>query len=147
MLRAACIDKVGMEAHLPGMAGASDKLKQMTRMIILETDRPWALRQAIMACSNGGIVSVIGIYGGFIDKFSMGVVVNRGLTIRSGQTPVQRYLKPLLERIVRGDIDSSFVISHRLPLEQVPDGYSKFRRNEDECTKVVLKPAAAYNVQ
>ncbi|MDZ4797987.1 MAG: zinc-binding dehydrogenase [Bryobacteraceae bacterium] len=120
----ACIDAVGMEAHLPGMAGAYDKLKQMT---MLETDWPWALRQAIMACRNGGIVSVIGIYGGFIENFSMGVVVNRGLTIRSGQTPVQRYMKPLLE--------------------QAPDGYSKFLHKEDECTKVVLKPGATYTVQ
>jgi len=134
----ACIDAVGLEAH--GHAGlyAYDRAKQA---MMLETDRPLALREAIMACRSGGIVSVIGVYGGFIDKFPMGVVVNRGLTIRSAQTPVQHYMKPLLERIQKGQIDPSFVITHRLPIDQGPNGYETFLQKEDECMKVVLKAA------
>ncbi len=115
----ACIDAVGMEAHAPGFLGAYDRAKQAVR---LETDRPIALREAIMACRNGGTVSVIGVYGGFIDKFPAGSMMNRSITIKTGQCHVQRYLKPLLERIQKGEIDPSFVITHRLPLEQAPDG-------------------------
>lgn len=137
----ACIDAVGMEAHMPGVAGMYDRVKQATMQ---ETDRPQVLRQAIMSCRNGGVVSVIGVYGGLIDKFPMGAVVNRGLTIRAGQCHVQRYLKPLLEHIVRGDIDPSFVISHTMPLEQAPEGYSKFLNKEDECIKIVLKPGQVH---
>ncbi len=133
----ACIDAVGMEAHGIGLDYAYDRAKQAVR---LETDRPVALRQAIMACRNGGTVSVIGVYGGFIDKFPMGAVMNRSLTIKSGQCHVQRYMRPLLERIQRGEIDPSFVITHRLPLEQAPLGYDLFKNKEDECVKVVLKP-------
>ena len=106
----ACIDAVGMEAHHPGVIGAYDRAKQA---LMLETDRPHALREAIMACRNGGTVSVVGVYGGFIDKFPMGAVMNRSLTIRTGQTHVQRYMRPLLERIREGEIDPSFVITHR----------------------------------
>jgi threonine dehydrogenase-like Zn-dependent dehydrogenase len=106
----------------------------------LETDRPIALRQAIMACRNGGTVSVIGVYGGFIDKFPMGSLMQRSITIRSGQCHVQRYMKPLLEHIKKGDIDPTFVISHRLRLEEAPNGYDMFLHKEDECTKVVLTP-------
>ncbi len=108
--------------------------------MMLETDRPVALRQAILACRNGGTVSVAGVYGGFIDKFPMGAVVNRALTIRSGQTHVQRYMKPLLERIEKGEIDPSFVITHRMSLSEAPDGYKTFLKKEDDCMKVVLKP-------
>jgi threonine dehydrogenase-like Zn-dependent dehydrogenase len=133
----ACIDAAGLEAHAPGLLGTYDTVKQAMR---LETDRPIVLRQAIMACKNGGTVSVIGVYGGFIDKFPMGSVMNRSLTIRTGQTHVHRYLKPLLERIQKGEIDPTFVISHRLPLEQAPEGYAMFVKKQDECTKVVLKP-------
>jgi threonine dehydrogenase-like Zn-dependent dehydrogenase len=133
----ACIDAVGMEAHSPGLQYKYDRAKQMMR---LENDRPIALRQAIMACRNGGTVSVIGAYGGFIDKFPMGSVMNRALTIRAGQCHVQRYMKPLLERIKKGEIDPTFVISHRLSLEDAPAGYDMFLHKEDECTKVVLKP-------
>ena len=133
----ACIDAVGMEAHSPGLQYKYDRAKQMMR---LENDRPIALRQAIMACRNGGIVSVVGVYGGFIDKFPMGSVMNRALTIRSGQCHVHRYMKPLLERIKKGEIDPTFVISHRLSLEDAPKGYDMFLHKEDECTKVVLKP-------
>jgi threonine dehydrogenase-like Zn-dependent dehydrogenase len=133
----ACIDAVGMEAHVPGPLYAYDRVKQMTR---LEPDRPYALREAIMSCRSGGTVSVIGVYGGFVDKFPMGTIVNRSLTLKSGQAHVQRYMRPLMERIERGDIDPSFVISHRLPLSQAADGYHMFRDKQDECTKVVLKP-------
>jgi threonine dehydrogenase-like Zn-dependent dehydrogenase len=131
-----CIDAVGMEGHAHGAIGAYDKLKQALR---LETDRPTTLRQAIMNCRNGGTVSIPGVYGGFIDKMPMGAIVNRSLTLRSGQTHVQRYTRPLLERIQRGEFDPSFVISHRLKLEEAPRAYEMFRNKEDACTKVVLK--------
>jgi threonine dehydrogenase-like Zn-dependent dehydrogenase len=133
----ACIDAVGLEAHAPGITGAYDRAKQAVR---LETDRPIALRQAIMSCRNGGTVSVIGVYGGFIDKFPMGSVMNRSLTIRTGQTHVQRYLRPLLERIQKGEIDPSFVITHRMSLEDAPEGFAMFLNKQDECIKIVLKP-------
>jgi len=132
-----CIDAIGMEAHGPGLQYAYDRTKQA---LMLETDRPIALREAIMACRNGGNVSVIGVYGGFIDKFPMGSVMNRSLTIKTGQCHVQRYMQPLLERIQRGDIDPSYVITHRLPLEQAAEGYSTFLHKQDNCVKVVLKP-------
>ncbi len=132
-----CIDAVGMEAHAPGLTGAYDKVKQATK---LETDRPIALRQAIMSCRNGGTVSVIGVYGGFIDKFPMGAVVNRSLTIKSGQCHVQHYLQPLLERIQKGEIDPSFVITHRMSLEDAPKGFAIFNEKQDDCIKIVLKP-------
>ena len=92
-----------------------------------------------MACRSGGIVSVIGVYGGLIDKFPMGALMNKGLTIRSGQCHVQRYLKPLLEHIQRGDIDPSFVITHTMPLSEAPRGYDMFVNKLDNCEKVVLK--------
>ncbi len=133
----ACIDAVGMEAHAPGLTGAYDRVKQATRM---ETDRPIALRQAIMSCRNGGTVSVIGVYGGFIDKFPIGSVMNRSLTIRTGQCHVQRYLRPLLERIQNGEIDPGFVITHRMRLDEAPEGFAMFREKQDDCIKIVLKP-------
>jgi threonine dehydrogenase-like Zn-dependent dehydrogenase len=133
----ACIDAVGMEARGHGPAYLYDRTMQAMRM---ETDRPVALREAILACRNGGTVSVIGVYAGLVDKFPMGAVMNRSLTIRSGQAHVQRYMQPLLERIERGEIDPSFVVTHRMPLEQAPLGYKIFRDKEDECVKVVLKP-------
>ena len=132
-----CIDAVGMEAHGPGLLGAYDRMKQA---MMLETDRPYALRQAIQCCRNGGTVSVIGVYGGFIDKFPMGSVMNRSLTIKTGQAHVQRYMRPLLERIQRGDIDPSFIITHRMRLDDAPQGFSQFLQKEDECIKIVLKP-------
>lgn len=133
----ACIDAVGMESHAPGLLGAYDRAKQA---MMLETDRPIALREAIMACRNGGIVSVIGVYGGFIDKFPAGSMMNRSITIKTGQCHVQRYLKPLLELIQNGKIDPSFVITHRLPLDQAPHAFKMFRDKQDNCEKVVLKP-------
>ncbi len=134
----ACIDAVGLEAHQSNRAlRAYDRTKQAAR---LETDRPHALREAILSCRNGGTVSVIGVYGGFVDKFPMGSVMNRSLTIRAGQCHVQRYMRPLLDRIRNGEIDPSFVISHQLPLDQAPQGFEMFKNKEDNCTKIVLKP-------
>jgi len=133
----ACIDAVGMEAHKPGLLGAYDRTKQA---MMLETDRPHALREAILACANGGTVSIIGVYGGFIDKFPIGSIMNRSITIKSGQCHVQRYMKPLLERIKNGEIDPSFVITHRRRLDDAPEMYETFVNKEDECVKVVLKP-------
>jgi len=133
-----CIDAVGMEAehgHLP--IHAYDRVKQAAR---LETERPHALREAVLACRSGGILSVIGVYGGVIDKFPMGAVMNRSLTIKSGQCHVQRYLKPLLARIADGEIDPSFVVTHRMELGKAPEGYETFKHKRDECVKVVLKP-------
>ncbi len=134
-----CIDAVGLEGHSPGLMGAYDKVKTN---LFLETDRPVALREAILACRSGGTISVAGVYGGFIDKFPMGAIVNRSLTIRSGQTHVQRYMQPLLQLVVDGKIDPSFVITHRLPLTQAPMAYEKFCNKEDGFIKVVLDPAA-----
>lgn len=133
-----CIDAVGMEAHGTGAMALYDTVKQAIRM---ETGRPMVLRQAIAACRKGGKISVPGVYGGFIDKMPMGSFVNKGLTMKSGQTHVQRYLRPLLERIQKGEIDPSFVITHRLPLEDAPRAYKIFRDKEENCIKVVLKPA------
>ena len=134
----AVIDAVGMEGHHPVAAvNAYDHVKQATRM---ETERPHALREAILAVRNGGIVSVVGVYGGMLDKFPMGAVVNRSLTIKSGQCHVHRYLRPLYDRIRNGDIDPSFVVSHRLKLSDAPKGYKLFRDKLDECNKVVLTP-------
>ena len=132
-----CIDAVGMEAHADSVEYAYDLAKQTVK---LENDRPIALREAIQACRSGGTVSVIGAYSGFIDKFPMGTVMNRALTIRSGQAPVQRLMQPLLERIQRGEIDSSFVISHRMTLADAGKGYDMFLHKRDDCTKVVLSP-------
>jgi threonine dehydrogenase-like Zn-dependent dehydrogenase len=132
-----CIDAVGLEAHMPGMGYAYDRAKQA---LMLETDRPMALRQAIMSCRSGGTVSVVGVYGGFIDKFPMGSLMNRGLTIKTGQCHVQRYTRRLLEYIENGDIDPSFVITHHMPLDEAPRGFKLFVNKEDNCEKVVLHP-------
>jgi len=131
------IDAVGMEAHGHGALYAYDKVAQTTKMT---TDRPVALREAILACKNGGTVSVIGVYSGVIDKFPMGAVMNRSLTIKTGQAHVHRYMRPLLDRIERGEINPSFVITHTMRLDDAPLGYDKFLHKEDGCVKVVLKP-------
>jgi threonine dehydrogenase-like Zn-dependent dehydrogenase len=134
----AVIDAVGMEAwHGHGAVAAMDRVKQAAR---LETDRGLALRDAILACRPAGIVSVIGVYGGLMDKFPTGAFMNKGLTMRTGQCHVQRYLRPLYEHVKNGDIDPSFVITHRLPLGEAPNGYETFKHKQDECVKVVLKP-------
>jgi threonine dehydrogenase-like Zn-dependent dehydrogenase len=132
----ACIDAVGMEAHGHLPTYVYDRTKQA---LMLETDRPIALRQAIKACRNGGTVSVVGVYGGFIDKFPMGAVVNRSLTIRAAQCHVQRYLRPLLARITKGEIDPSFVITHRMNLKDAAKGFEMFLDKRENCEKVVLK--------
>ena len=132
-----CIDAVGLEAHSPGFHGAYDRAKQAMR---LESDRPSALREAIVNCRSGGTVSVPGVYGGLLDKFPFGTIVNRSLTIRAGQTHVQRYMRPLLERIQAGEIDPTFIITHRLPLDEAPHGFEIFNNKQDECLKVVLTP-------
>jgi len=134
----AAIDAVGLEATGHGVMYAYDRVKQAT---MLETDRPLALRQAIRSVRNGGIVSIAGVYGGFIDKFPIGAIVNRALTLRSGQCHVQRYIRPLLERIQKGDIDPSFIITHTLPLARAEEAYDLFVNRKDGCEKVVLKAA------
>jgi threonine dehydrogenase-like Zn-dependent dehydrogenase len=134
----ACIDAVGMEAHSPVPAlHAYDKAKQAAR---LESDRGHALREAILSCRNGGVVSVVGVYGGFLDKFPMGSLMNRSLTLKTGQCHVHRYLKPLLEHVREGRVDPTFVITHRMPLKDAPTAYRMFRDKEDGCNKVVLTP-------
>jgi threonine dehydrogenase-like Zn-dependent dehydrogenase len=132
-----CIDAVGMEAHVPGMIGAYDRVKQA---MMLEADRPHVFRQTLLACRKGGTVSVPGVYGGYDDKIPLGAFMNKGLTLKTGQTHVQHYMRPLLERVQNGEIDPSFVITHCMQLDDAPSGYEKFLNKEDECIKVVLKP-------
>jgi threonine dehydrogenase-like Zn-dependent dehydrogenase len=132
------IDAVGMEAHTDVTPlHVYDKTKQLTK---LETERPHALREAILSVANGGTVSIMGVYGGMMDKFPIGSVMNRSLTIKTGQAPVHRYMRPLLERIRNGDIDPTYIISHRMTLDEAPKGYDIFKHKQDECTKVVLTP-------
>ena len=133
----ACIDAVGLEAHGTTVDAIYDRVKAA---LMLTTDRSNALRGAIMACRKGGVVSVPGVYGGFLDKFPFGPAFNKGLTFKMGQTHVHRYLRPLLERIQNGDIDPSFIITHRMALADAPEGYETFKQKQDNCVKVVLKP-------
>jgi len=132
----ACIDAVGLEAHGHGAQYLYDRGKQLAK---LELDRPIAVREAILACRSGGIVSIVGVYAGFVDKFPLGALMNRSLTIRTGQCHVHRYLRPLLERIERGDIDPGFVVSHHMNLEEAPRGYDMFHRKQDGAMKIVLR--------
>ena len=134
----ACIDAVGTEAE--ATASADSLLDRVKVATFLGTDRPHVLRQAIHCCRNFGVVSIVGVYGGYLDKVPMGSAINRGLTFRMAQTPVQHYLPMLLERIEKGEIDPSFVITHRATLDQGPALYKKFRDKQDGCIKVVLKP-------
>ncbi len=134
----ACIDAVGTEPDsTASFDSVIDRVKVAT---MLGTDRPHVLRQAIQCCRNFGIVSIVGVYGGFLDKIPMGSAINRGLTFRMAQTPVQKYLPELMGRIERGEIDPSFVITHRAPLADGPELYKTFRDKQDGCVKVVLKP-------
>ena len=133
----AVIDAVGMESHGFAPDTIMDNVKQTVGM---GADSAHALREAIMAVRKGGRVSIPGVYGGFLDKFPLGAMMEKGLQIKTGQTHVQRYLKELLHRIGEGEIDTTFLISHRLPLEKAADGYRNFRNNQNEWTKVVLKP-------
>lgn len=136
----ACIDAVGMEAHgYTFIDHAYDKIKSS---LLMETDRPNALRQAINCCRKGGTLSVPGVYGGLVDKIPLGALMNKALTVKTGQTHVHRYIPTLLEHIRKGDIDPSFVVTHRLPLSQAPEAYDTFHKKKDGCIKVVLDPAA-----
>lgn len=133
-----CMDAVGCEAHAGGtFDGTIDTIKTTA---FLATDRPHVIRQAIMACRKGGTISIPGVYIGFGDKIPIGAAMNKGLTIKQGQTHTHKYMPLLLEKIEKGEIDPSFVITHTMPLEDAPQGYSMFRNKEDECIKVVLKP-------
>lgn len=133
----ACIDAVGMESHGASIDNVLDKAKAA---LYLATDRPHALRQIILACRKGGRVSIPGVYGGMADKFPLGALMEKGLTVRSGQTHVQKYLPKLLKMIADGKIDTTFLISHRLPLEKAPEGYKMFNEQKNEVIKVVLHP-------
>jgi threonine dehydrogenase-like Zn-dependent dehydrogenase len=133
----ACIDAVGMEAHGHTLTASYDHAKAA---VGLATDRIDALRQAIQSCSVGGIVSVPGVYGGLIDKLPFGAAFGKGLTFKMGQTYTQKYMQPLLDRILRGEIDPSFVITHRLKLEDGPKAYATFKNEQDKCIKVIMKP-------
>lgn len=134
----ACIDAVGTEpSTASGLDAVVDRIKVATFM---GTDRPHVLRQAIHCCRNFGTVSIVGVYGGLLDNLPLGSAINRGLTFRMAQTPVQHYLPLLLSRIEKGEIDPSFVITHRASLEQGPDLYQTFRAKQDGCIKVVMKP-------
>jgi threonine dehydrogenase-like Zn-dependent dehydrogenase len=131
----AAIDAVGMEAH----GSAYDSVKQTLKM---ETDRPFALRQAMRCVRKAGVLSVPGVYVGFLDKIPFGAAMNKGVTFKMGQTHMHRYMRPLLELVEEGRIDPSFVITHRMPLSKAPEAYDKFTRKADGCVKVVLDPAA-----
>jgi len=133
-----CIDAVGLESHATrSLDSLYDRAKQA---VMLETDRPHVLREMIYVCRPAGILSVPGVYGGLVDKLPFGALMNKGLTVRTGQTHVNRWTDDLLRRIVEGQIDPSFVITHTAPLEQGPGLYKTFRDKEDSCIKVVLKP-------
>ncbi|RDV39386.1 glutathione-dependent formaldehyde dehydrogenase [Bradymonadaceae bacterium TMQ3] len=132
-----CIEAVGMEAHGSGLMDYYDKARQT---LGLESGRPHALREAIMACAKGGTLVIPGVFGGIIDKLPIGAAFSKGLTFKMGQTHVHRYLRPLLARIEKNEIDPSFLITHRLSLEDGPEAYRIFRDKEDECIKVVLRP-------
>ena len=135
-----CIDAVGMEAHGSNMLEhAYDKMKTL---MLQETERPAAVRQAIMCCRKGGTVSIAGVYGGVADKFPLGALMNKGLTIKTGQTHVHSYVPELLDHVRQGRIDPSFVVTHRVPLTEAPYAYHLFREKRDGCIKVVLDPAA-----
>jgi threonine dehydrogenase-like Zn-dependent dehydrogenase len=133
----ACIDAVGLEAHGNSLDAWYDLAKTTMYMA---TDRTHALRQAISCCRKGGTVSIPGVYGGLLDKFPLGAAFAKGLTLKMGQTHMHKYMPGLLERIERGEIDPSFIISHRVALDDAPNMYRVFRDKRDNCTKVVMKP-------
>jgi threonine dehydrogenase-like Zn-dependent dehydrogenase len=132
----ACIDAVGMEAHGEGLGYAYDRAKQALR---LESDRGQALRQAIMACRKGGVVSVMGVYG-LMDKFPIGVIMNKGLTVRSAQQHGQKYVPRLLDHVAKGELDPSYLATHRFTLEEAPRGYAMFKEKTDGCVRAVFTP-------
>lgn len=132
-----CIDAVGLEAHGAGLEGLYDRAKQSVR---LQTGRPYVLREAIQACRKGGTVSLAGVYGGFLDKIPLGAAFNKSLTLKMGQTHVHKYMRPLLARIESGEVDPSFVVSHKVRIDDTPYAYQMFKDKHDECIKVVVKP-------
>ena len=132
-----CIDCVGLEAHSNSAAGIYDKVKQT---LMLETDRPFVLRQAIQAIRKGGTLSIPGVYGGVLDKVNFGAAFGKGIHMNMGQTHMHKYLKPLLEHVEKGDIDPSFLISHIVGIEQVPEMYAKWQKKEEGVTKIVIDP-------
>jgi threonine dehydrogenase-like Zn-dependent dehydrogenase len=133
-----CIDAVGCEAHGGGtLDGTMDAIKTS---IFLATDRPHVLRQAIWSCRKGGTISIPGVYIGFGDKIPLGALMNKGLTVKTGQTHVKKYLPKLMDHIEKGDVDPSFVVTHTLPLKDAPRAYEIFKNREENCIKVVLKP-------
>jgi threonine dehydrogenase-like Zn-dependent dehydrogenase len=132
-----CIDAVGMEAHSSTVVGMYDKVKQA---LMLETDRPFVLRQAIQAVRKGGTLSIPGVYGGLLDKVNFGAAFGKGIHMNMGQTHMQKYLAPLLKRVEEGQIDPSFLISHRIGIEQAPEMYKVWRDKEQQVTKIVIDP-------
>jgi threonine dehydrogenase-like Zn-dependent dehydrogenase len=133
-----CIDAVGCEAH--GMGSLDAVMDNVKAKVMLATDRAHVVREAIMCCRKGGTISIPGVYVGALDKVPLGAAMNKGLTFKMGQTHVQRYLQPLLDKIEAGEIDPSFVVTHRVPLTEAPAAYETFRDKKDNCIKVVLNP-------
>jgi threonine dehydrogenase-like Zn-dependent dehydrogenase len=131
-----CIDAVGLEAHGHTLTATFDRIKTAA---YLATDRLDVLRQAIQACRKCGTVSIPGVYGGFLDKVPFGAAFGKGLTLKMGQTHTQKYMKPLLARIENGDIDPSFVITHKVGIEEGPEAYKMFNDKKDECIKVIIQ--------
>jgi threonine dehydrogenase-like Zn-dependent dehydrogenase len=136
----ACIEAVGMEAHDTGPAYAYDRVKQAARM---QTDRPTAVRQAIMACRKGGTVSIVGVFAGFVDKFPLGAAMNKALTLRMGQMHAQRYIPSLLNRLANGEMDPGYLATHPMSLTDGVRGYEIFEKKQDACLRAVLHPADA----
>jgi threonine dehydrogenase-like Zn-dependent dehydrogenase len=134
-----CIDATGMESHV-SLAQPDTLLDRAKQMLMLESDRPHVLREMIYVCRPNGIISIPGVHSGFVDKMPMGLLMNKGLTIRTGQTHVNRWSDDLLRRIEEGQIDPSFVITHTVGLEDGPEMYKVFRDKQDSCIKVVMKP-------
>ncbi|PRY07375.1 threonine dehydrogenase-like Zn-dependent dehydrogenase [Pontibacter ummariensis] len=132
-----CIDAVGLEAHTTGVEEYYDKVKQTLR---IETGRPAVLRQAIMACRKGGTLSIVGVYGGLLDKFPMGPAMNKALTFRMGQQHGQRYIPELLDIVAQGKVDPSYILTHKWTLDQGPEGYQMFKKKTDNCMRVVFTP-------
>jgi threonine dehydrogenase-like Zn-dependent dehydrogenase len=136
----ACIDAVGMEAHAPGLQGAYDRVKQAVR---LETERPYVLREAIQACRKGGTIAMLGVYGGFADKFPLGALMNKGLQLRTGQVHAQRFIPKLLEHVQRGELDPSYFATHTMGLSDAQEAYQTFKKKRDDCVRVVFRPDGA----
>jgi threonine dehydrogenase-like Zn-dependent dehydrogenase len=136
----ACIDAVGMEAHAPGIQGVYDRAKQAAR---LESERPYVLREAIQACRKGGALVMLGVYGGVVDKFPIGALMNKGIQLRTGQVHAQRYIPRLLEHIERGELDPSYYATHEMDLDDAQAAYQRFKTKRDNCVRVVFRPGGA----